>query len=461
MQLGRLASVLVLLGVVPACSAIVSPDTTRLGGGPDTGTGTLDSGMVRPDTGVRTDGGPGNDTGGGGCAGGCADSFPCTIDSCNGSTCMHVPDDAVCGAGMRCSATLGCVSSTCSSDAECSDGNACNGAETCSPGSPGADASGCLDGTPPDCNDRVDCTADDCNSVTGCVHEAHDSACDDTFGCTTDTCAPGGCVHVTNDAMCNGGCLSGAVCQVGAGCVGGSPSTCPADGNPCTSDPTMCDPGTATCLHPPRDDDRDGHAIMRANGSMGTVTCPGGDDCNDMSAAIHPGATELCNGIDDNCDGNIDESGGLPPGPDDCSSETAIMVSSSGGPARAGMVTGSNVDDSDDYVTMCGHDGGLDAVYYVDIPAGGAVDVTFTTDNPNTTFDTVLGATVGNTCGNFDTRLCNDDITGSNNRSRLNVCVPGGAGTRVHVLVDGFDGSATGNYQLNVTITPRATGFCG
>ncbi len=31
------------------------------------------------------------------------------------------------------------------------------------------------------------------------------------------------------------------------------------------------------------------------------------DDCDDDNAKVHPGATELCNGGDDDCDGLVDE----------------------------------------------------------------------------------------------------------------------------------------------------------
>ncbi len=48
------------------------------------------------------------------------------------------------------------------------------------------------------------------------------------------------------------------------------------------------------------DDDEDGY--------------PAGLDCDDTDDSVFPGAAELCNGVDDNCDGEIDEGCGAPDG---------------------------------------------------------------------------------------------------------------------------------------------------
>ena len=61
-----------------------------------------------------------------------------------------------------------------------------------------------------------------------------------------------------------------------------------------------------------RDFDHDGFGDPNSPTSTCDGSIPAGyvansSDCNDTSAAIHPGAIELCNGIDDNCDGLIDE----------------------------------------------------------------------------------------------------------------------------------------------------------
>jgi len=48
------------------------------------------------------------------------------------------------------------------------------------------------------------------------------------------------------------------------------------------------------------DNDLDGHQGL-------SLTCPTGDDCNDANPNVYPGASEICDNFDNNCDGNVNE----------------------------------------------------------------------------------------------------------------------------------------------------------
>ncbi len=62
--------------------------------------------------------------------------------------------------------------------------------------------------------------------------------------------------------------------------------------------------------------DLDGDSWGDESSTAEACTAPGGyvevsGDCDDTDAAVYPGADEYCNGTDDDCDGEVDESGAL------------------------------------------------------------------------------------------------------------------------------------------------------
>ena len=147
-----------------------------------------------------------------------------------------------------------------------------------------------------DCDDCIDCTIDSCDSETGeCRHAIDPDFClpprfcePARMGCWPPLCA--------TDAECDDGdlCNGAERCGVDGLCLPGTPVTCD-DGVACTVD--TCDPGTGRCTSAPPDRDLDTYL----DGACG------GTDCDDTSPTIHPGATEACNGLDEDCDTAADE----------------------------------------------------------------------------------------------------------------------------------------------------------
>ncbi len=68
------------------------------------------------------------------------------------------------------------------------------------------------------------------------------------------------------------------------------------------------DEGLTTTYYADADSDLFGNPLVSQNAcSMPSGYVADNNDCDDTDAGVNPSATEVCNGIDDNCDGNIDE----------------------------------------------------------------------------------------------------------------------------------------------------------
>ena len=75
--------------------------------------------------------------------------------------------------------------------------------------------------------------------------------------------------------------------------------------------PEVCDGLDGDCEGsvPATETDDDGDGYVECSGpTVGHVGNPvGGNDCDDADASINPGASEVCNGVDDDCSGGVDE----------------------------------------------------------------------------------------------------------------------------------------------------------
>lgn len=259
----------------------------------------------------------------------CDDGVACTDDSCAPETgCANTPNDTNCPDAFCndtfCSLTQGCQplpprncddGITCTTDScdevndecdhapvnsACADAFFCNGSEVCNP------SLGCQPGLPVQCNDGITCSDDSCDEAADACQFVYNSAnCAAMQICTAAGCQTGAsCTPPTtvcdDNLFCNGAeACSSSTNGVPGVCQPGSIPNCD-DMNACTVD--ACSDILGQCTHTPRDQDNDG---------FGDSAC-GGTDCNDLDPTINPLAADICDGIDNDCIGGIDNGLGSP-----------------------------------------------------------------------------------------------------------------------------------------------------
>ncbi len=120
--------------------------------------------------------------------------------------------------------------------------------------------------------------------------------CDDGIDCTEDACINAVCTYAVNADVCD----SGEVCDprqggcISAGPCGDDPDC--EDDDPCTRN-ERCDPSLRVCIWEMLDGDSDGHV---------PESCAG-DDFDDANSDSYPGAVDICDGMDNDADGQTDE----------------------------------------------------------------------------------------------------------------------------------------------------------
>ncbi len=230
----------------------------------------------------------------------------------------------------------------CVTDLDCANDVFCDGRERCAPSDPAADpATGCAPPTGDACldtqtcdeaNDRcvtdcavsgdadgdgessIDCGGHDCDDASADVNPSHAETCDAidndcnpaTIG-TTDLDADG----AVSSACCNPG-ASGGPATCGTDCDDGRAEVSPTERESCDGLDNDCNGMTDenVLLTFYGDGDGDGYGVAGTT-MMGCVAPTGyaaqSGDCNDASAAVHPGVTETCNLVDDDCVGGVDD----------------------------------------------------------------------------------------------------------------------------------------------------------
>lgn len=270
--------------------------------------------------------------------GGCRNPDNCPANACSGGHCVDGLSDWSCdcnqgftGTGTKaCAAVLHCPKDACTPGGTCND--TMNWSCQCRSGFTGTGTRACAN--------TNDCPSDRCRSPNGvCADLVNGYRCDCNAGfsgtdCVNDICSPnpcrngGTCSRTGNLCTCPVGfsgtnCATDACapnpCQHGGACTrtsSGASCNCTGTGyqgnrcetmiDPCSGTTNACGGSCMTPLaHQPNESCTNG--LLGACARTGRYVCQGTTTtvCNAPSVA---GTAETCDGVDNDCDGMIDES---------------------------------------------------------------------------------------------------------------------------------------------------------
>ncbi len=311
-------------------------------------------------------------------------------------------------------------------DADCDDGNA-----QVHPGAPEV-----CNGVDDNCNAQLD---------EGLVFATYYPDTDgDGYGAAGST-GTSSCVaiagEVTNDADCNDG----------------NPTVKPGAAELCNGADDNCDgqiDNGLTFVNYYADSDGDGYGAGSATSACVPLAgkVANNSDCNDANPAVHPGAAEVCNGIDDNCNGSADEGLTFVTYYPDVDGDG--FGATTGGTSSCTPITGRVTDHTDcDDTRFAVHPGATEVCNGLDDNCNGSTDegLTFTTYYPDVDGDG-FGATTGGTssCATLAGRVtdhtdCND-ANPNIHPGAAEVC--NGLDDNCDGMVD--DGTSTQNYYPDV-----------
>ncbi|QQR90099.1 MAG: putative metal-binding motif-containing protein [Myxococcales bacterium] len=330
-------------------------------------------------------------------------------------------------------------------------------------------------------DDHLDAGADTGDTGTGTC----DTDCDDGIACTDDVCVDGQCQNTANNNLCDAGFIC-VPASGGDGCVPdcdldcSTPPNCP--GNSCYDCNTAgyCNDTGTECIYTLRDEDGDGHYIETAGSTDCSGLDPLADDCEDNpandGALINPEAKDICDGLDNNCDGSNDETttSGLVCEGHDCSNPIPVVLQS-GSFTHQGDLNSAYGNEygqlTNSYLGLnCTEDGnGADVIYVLHVTGTADLEIHAqgVTDPDLDIALAILDDPICSTAAG-DFGVCHDDIvygqTGySDSRIFLRAFGPISPETTrtLYILVKGFNSSVSGDYELTVTARTATGTVCG